>query len=152
MTACACDKSPTSPRTTARSAFPDEKAFAASSALDVSTTLSRTGALMETSRAAIADMIRAASPSNEPTAIVNVVGREYQRYAKAAEPASRMTTPATRTTRSHLGIPIESILALIRGAFAVPSLDYTTFFADSPSRPLRWARAGTLLELSRGER
>jgi hypothetical protein len=40
-----------------------------------------------------------------------------------------MTTPATRTTRSHLGIPIESILSLIRGvAFAVPSLDYTTFF------------------------
>src|ERR1700726_2011814 len=143
MTACACDKSPTSPRTTARSAFPDEKAFAASSALDVSTTLSRTGALMETSRAAIADMIRAASPSNEPTAIVNVVGREYQRYAKAAEPASRMTTPATRTTRSHLGIPIESILSLIRGvAFAVTSLDYTTFFADTPSRRLRWARAG----------
>src|SRR5580693_2520684 len=129
MTACACDKSPTSPRTTARSAFPDEKAFAASSALDVSTTLSRTGAFMETSRPAIADMIRAASPSDEPTAIVNAVGREYQRYAKAAEPASRMTTPATRTTRSHLGIPIESILSLIRGvAFAVPSLDYTTFF------------------------
>jgi hypothetical protein len=84
---------------------------------------------METSRPAIADMIRAASPSDEPTAIVNAVGREYQRYAKAAEPASRMTTPATRTTRSHLGIPIESILSLIRGvAFAVPSLDYTTFF------------------------
>ena len=74
MTACACDKSPTSPRTTARSVLPDEKAFAASSALGMSTTLSRTGAFMETSRAAIADTIRDASPSNEPTAILSVVG------------------------------------------------------------------------------
>ena len=37
-------------------------------------TLSRTDAFLDTSRAAIADMIRIASPSAEPTATVNVVG------------------------------------------------------------------------------
>src|SRR3954468_6670322 len=68
MTACACDKSPTSARTTARSVLPDEKAFAASPALDVSITFSRTLAFVAATRDAMAETIRPASPSSEPTA------------------------------------------------------------------------------------
>ena len=49
------------------------------SALGVSTILSRTGALVAASRLASADTIRLASPSSDPTAMVSVVGREYQR-------------------------------------------------------------------------
>ena len=74
-TACACDKSPTSPRTTARSALPDENASAASTAVPLSITLSRTGAFAETSSLANCDMAVAASPSIEPTATVSVTGR-----------------------------------------------------------------------------
>src|SRR5882762_3045068 len=73
-TAFACDKSPTSPRTTARSTLPDENASAAPSAVPLSITLSRTGALVETSSLAMADIALAASPSIEPTATVSVTG------------------------------------------------------------------------------
>jgi hypothetical protein len=44
ITACACERSPMSPLTTARSTFPEEKALAASSALGTSIIFSRTGA------------------------------------------------------------------------------------------------------------
>ena len=74
-TACACDKSPTSPRTTARSTLPDENASAAPSAVPLSITVSRTGAFVETNSLAIADIALAASPSTEPTATVSVTGR-----------------------------------------------------------------------------
>ena len=77
-TACACDKSPTSPRTTARSTLSDENRSAASSALVVSTRLSRTGAFVAASRLASADTSFVASPSSDPAAMVSVVGREYQ--------------------------------------------------------------------------
>ena len=77
--ACACDRSPTSPRTTARSVLFDENRSAASIALVVSTSLSRTGAFAAASRLASADTSFGASPSSEPTAMVSVVGREYQR-------------------------------------------------------------------------
>jgi len=73
--ACAFDKSPTSPRTTARSALPSEKALAAPSAVPLSITLSRAGAFVETSRLARADIALAASPSIEPTATLSVTGR-----------------------------------------------------------------------------
>src|SRR5262249_50843338 len=79
--ACACARSPTSPRTTARSVLPDENAAADSMGPDVSTIFSRTGALLTASLLAIAEMILGASPSSEPTAIVSVTGRTYQRYA-----------------------------------------------------------------------
>src|SRR5437667_223189 len=45
-TACACDRSPTSPRTTARSTLPAENALAASRAVPLSITLSRTGLIV----------------------------------------------------------------------------------------------------------
>ena len=50
-TAFACDRSPTSPRTTARSTLPVENALAASSAVPLSITLRRTGALVATTSA-----------------------------------------------------------------------------------------------------
>ena len=74
MTACACDRSPTSPRTTARSVLSDENISAASSALAVSTSLRRTGAFAAVSRLASADISFVASPSSDPTATVSVVG------------------------------------------------------------------------------
>ncbi len=74
ITARACERSPTSARTTARSVSPEEKALAASSAVVLSTTLSRTGALVAFSRLAIACISFGASPSSEPAATVNVVG------------------------------------------------------------------------------
>src|SRR5436853_3781589 len=80
-TACAWERSPTSARTTARSLLPDENALADSIGPAVSTTLSRTGALIAASRLASADTILGASPSNDPTAIDSVTGRTYQRYA-----------------------------------------------------------------------
>jgi hypothetical protein len=55
--------------------LPAENALAASSAVPLSMTRSRTGALVETSRLAIAAMALAASPSTEPTATLSVVGR-----------------------------------------------------------------------------
>ena len=79
MMACACERSPTSPRTTARSVLFDENISAASSALAVSSSLRRTGAFAAVSRLASADISLVASPSSDPTAIVSVVGREYQR-------------------------------------------------------------------------
>jgi len=78
-TARACDRSPTSPRTTARSALPAANALAAPSAVPLSMTVSRTGALASTSRLAIADMALAASPSTEPTATLSVTGRVMYR-------------------------------------------------------------------------
>ena len=77
--ACACDRSPTSPRTTARSVLFDENISAASIALVTSTSLRRTGAFAAASRLASADISFVASPSSDPTAMVSVVGREYQR-------------------------------------------------------------------------
>jgi hypothetical protein len=46
-----------------------------SSAVPLSITLSRTGAFVETSSPAIADIALAASPSIEPTATLSVTGR-----------------------------------------------------------------------------
>jgi hypothetical protein len=74
-TARACDKSPTSPRTTARSALPEENISAAASAVPESMTVNRTGALIATRRLAIVDIAFLASPSIEPTATVKVTGR-----------------------------------------------------------------------------
>src|SRR5215471_2711637 len=101
--ACACDRSPTSPRTTARSVLPDANALADSSAPAVSTTLSRTGAFISASRLASADTTFGASPSKDPTAIDRVTGRVYQRYANRLAPAARTTSPATTAIRSQIG-------------------------------------------------
>src|SRR5258708_293256 len=89
-TACAFDKSPTSPRTTARSTLPSEKALAAPSAVPLSTTLSRTDALFEASRLAMADIALAASPSIEPTATLSVTPRVHYPYPTTPPPD---TTP-----------------------------------------------------------
>ncbi len=102
-TACACERSPTSPLTTARSTLPDENASAASAALPASTILSRTGAFCCASLPASAETSRVASPSSEPTAIVSVVGRAYQRQANRLAPATRTAIPATRVIRSQMG-------------------------------------------------
>jgi hypothetical protein len=82
----ACDRSPTSPRTTARSVLLDENRSAASSALVVSTGLSRTRAFTAASRLASAEISLAASPSSDPTAMVSVVGRAYHRYPNSPAP------------------------------------------------------------------
>src|SRR5438034_7981694 len=102
-TAWAFDKSPTSPRTTARSTLPSEKALAAPSAVPLSTTLSRTDALFEASRLAMADIVLAASPSIEPTATLSVTGRVQYRYARRPAPDTTPTTPTSRTKRSQNG-------------------------------------------------
>src|SRR5262249_37960486 len=102
-TACAWDRSPTSPLTTARSTLPDENASAASSALVFSTSESRTGAFFCASLLASAATTLLASPSNDPTAMVSVSGREYQRQPNRLAPATRTTIPATRVMRSHVG-------------------------------------------------
>jgi hypothetical protein len=70
----AADKSPTSARTIARSTFPAENASEAASSVPVSTILRRTRAPVFVSSDAIPDTNRTASPSNDPAAIVRVVG------------------------------------------------------------------------------
>src|SRR5215510_11812345 len=107
--ACACDRSPTSPRTTARSVLPDENAAADSIGPLVSTTLSLTDALLTASLLASAETILGASPSRDPTAIDSVTGRTYQRYANRLAPAARATTPATAAMRSQIGSLIASM-------------------------------------------
>src|SRR5450755_1650366 len=92
-TAWACDKSPTSPRTTARSTLPAANSLAASSAVPVSITLRRTDAPVDTSWLAMADIALAPSPSIEPTARVSVTGWAYQRYASRLAPVTTMMTP-----------------------------------------------------------
>ena len=67
-------RSPMSARTIARSAVPAEKALADSSTLPVSTTLKRISDRLRLRRAAIADIMRAASPSVDPAAIVMILG------------------------------------------------------------------------------
>src|SRR6516225_7913305 len=101
--ACACDRSPTSPRTTARSVLPDENAAADSIGPVVSTTFSRTGASVTASRLASAETILGASPSSDPTAIDSVTGRSYQRYANRLAPAASTTSATTTTMRSQIG-------------------------------------------------
>jgi len=51
------------------------KGLGGPSAVPLSITLSRTGAFVETSRLAMADIALAASPSIEPTATLSVTGR-----------------------------------------------------------------------------
>src|SRR3954466_2367606 len=102
MTACACDRSPTSAPTTASSVLPDENAVAASTALEVWTTFNRTLAFVAASRDAMAETIRPASPSSEPTATLSVVGREYQWHARRPIAVTRTSAPATMAIRTHL--------------------------------------------------
>src|SRR5579863_665636 len=101
--AWACDRSPTSPRTTARSTLPAAKTFAASRAVPVSMTLYRTEAPSDASWLATVDIALAASPSIEPTASVSVTGRVYQRYASRPAPVTTMMMPMSDTTRSQSG-------------------------------------------------
>jgi hypothetical protein len=70
----AIERSSASARTVARSTLPAENSLAASTAVGVSTILRRMEALVLVSRLAIAEMMRTASPSYEPAAIVSVVG------------------------------------------------------------------------------
>src|ERR1051325_6138247 len=135
ITACAFDRSPTSPRTMARSVLPDENALADSTALEVSTMLRRTGAFFSANRPAIAVTIRPASPSSDPTAMLSVVGRAYQRYAKSPAPVTRITAPATRTIRSQPGNP-NDVMRLSRRRQLRPdgfSLRWLRDFAAQPS-------------------
>ena len=76
---------------------------AASSALAVSTMVSRTGAFCCASLLASADTSRLASPSSDPTAMVSVAGREYQRQPYRLAPAISTAIPATRVKRSQVG-------------------------------------------------
>jgi len=69
----------------------------------VSTTFSRTGALLTASRLASAETILGASPSSDPTAIDSVTGRSYQRYANRLAPAASTTSATTTTMRSQIG-------------------------------------------------
>src|SRR6185369_7083105 len=64
---------------------------------------SRTGAFCCASLLASADTSRLASPSSDPTAMVSVVGRAYQRHANRLAPATSTTIPATRVKRSQAG-------------------------------------------------
>ena len=105
--AWACDRSPTSPRTTARSTFPAANCLADSTVVPVSMTFSRTGAPSETSWPAIADIAFAPSPSIVPTASERVTGRLYQRYPNRPAPVQRRITPISETMRSQNGILIE---------------------------------------------
>src|ERR1700760_4740831 len=103
MIAWASERSPTSPRTMARSVLPDEKISADSIGPVVWTIFSLTGALVEASLLASAATIRGASPSSDPTAIDNVTGRTNQRYAYRPAPAGTTATAATTAMRSQTG-------------------------------------------------
>ena len=65
--------------------------------------LSRTGAFCCASLLASAETNRLASPSSDPTAMVSVVGRAYQRQPNRLAPATRTAIPATRVIRSQMG-------------------------------------------------
>src|SRR5204863_7409630 len=99
-----------SPLTMARSTLPEANALAASSALGVSTMVSRTGAFDWASLLDSADTSRLASPSSEPTAMVSVVGFAYQRQPNRLAPAISTTMPATRVMRSQIGSLVGSML------------------------------------------
>src|SRR5689334_1307963 len=64
---------------------------------------------MTASLLASADTILGASPSSDPTAIVKVTGRTYQRYANRLALAASTTNDNTTTMRSQIG----SLAALI---------------------------------------
>src|SRR5262249_23455526 len=75
---------------------------------------------------------RVASPSSDPTAIVIVVGWEYQRQAKRLAPATRTTIPATSVRRNQMG-NLAGSMRLARAMRLVP--------ADRVSPPLGEGRA-----------